>query len=778
MAERTVAVRLVALTSAYQAAMARATASTQALQAKLAATQISGQTTTSVLQGLGLGSKVALGAAGLGVFALYKELQIASRAAIDFESSFAGIRKTVDGSEQEFAAIAEGMRDLSTEIPITVDELNRIGELGGQLDISKARLVDFTEVIAKLGETTDLTTEQGATSLAQFANVTQMAESEFSNLGSTIVDLGNNSAATESAIVDFGSRIAGAGEIAGLAESDILAIGTAMASVGVEVEAGGTAIQKVLLKITEAVNLGTKELETYAKTAGMSAFEFSAAWRSDPAQAFTAFVEGLGASGQDAIKILKDLGLTDQRLTRGFLSLAGAGDTLRLSVERGSQAWAENNALNEEASRRFETTASRMQLAQNVIHDLQITIGQELLPVLAEGATALVDFFLVAERQQDSLNASKDLMTQLADGVQEGTTSIERFHEVYQSLLAGEGLSEIRELTDHFWQLIAALQSGETVIEEGDNALGKLALNADGAAEGTEDLAGAQGDAQGAIEGATGAIEQQVTALDRLKGASGLLGIQDAALGVRDAQLSLKDAHAEVNRLVAEGKKGTREYENAVIDLRRANLGVVESQMSLVEAVQSYREKIESGEISQRDAISLIREYGKEAGLSRGYVDDLIGKILDLSDTYDRLPKEKRTEIEAKGLDEAVALLHGWEQALAGIPRSVTTTVRVTQAGSGGAYVHHSGGIAGSGPRRLSGSMRSDEVPAILQRGEVVLSKAQVAALSRGRAITIHVDARGANLTESQIEHAVVSGIEASRRQNARDSRYAPRLVT
>ena len=59
-----------------------------------------------------------------------------------------------------------------------------------------------------LGESTNLTATEGASDLAKFANITQMAADKYSNLGSVIVELGNNFATTESDIVSMAMNIA------------------------------------------------------------------------------------------------------------------------------------------------------------------------------------------------------------------------------------------------------------------------------------------------------------------------------------------------------------------------------------------------------------------------------------------------------------------------------------------------------------------------------------------------------------------------------------------
>ncbi len=325
----------------------------------------------------------ALGRALMPVSAAVAAIGIGSaKLAIDFESSFAGVRKTVDASEEEFAQLAQGFRDLSKEIPVNVNELNRIGEAAGQLGIKKENILSFTDTIAKLGVATNLTSDEAATSLARLANITQMPQTEFDRLGSTIVALGNNFATTESEIVEFGLRIAGAGKLAGLSEAQILAIGTAMSSVGVEAEAGGTSVQKVLLGMVQAVAEGGDELEVFAETAGMTSDAFARTFRDDAGAAFTAFVTGLGQQGDQAFATLEALHLADQRLIRSFLSLAGAGDLVTRAMGLANTEWEKNSALSEEARKRFETTQKQLEQLWIRLKDVGITIGNVMLPAI------------------------------------------------------------------------------------------------------------------------------------------------------------------------------------------------------------------------------------------------------------------------------------------------------------------------------------------------------------------------------------------------------------
>lgn len=47
----------------------------------------------------------------------------AIKTGIDWESAFAGVKKTVDATDEELNALSDGLRDLSHEIPTTASGL-------------------------------------------------------------------------------------------------------------------------------------------------------------------------------------------------------------------------------------------------------------------------------------------------------------------------------------------------------------------------------------------------------------------------------------------------------------------------------------------------------------------------------------------------------------------------------------------------------------------------------------------------------------------------------
>ena len=316
---------------------------------------------------------------------VYEYFADCAQASMDFESAMTGVAKTTDLTDDELSTMSDAIKEMSTEIPATTEELAAIAESAGQLGIHKESLLDFTEIMAMLGTSTNMTADEAATSLSRLANITGMSQEDFDRLGATIVDLGNNLATTEKEIVDMSMRIAGAGAQVGMTEAEIMSFSGALSSVGIEAEAGGSAFSTLISNMSLAVQQGGDGLEQFADVAGMSAAEFAAAFEEDAAGAIIQFIQGLGnmeSEGRSAIAVLDDMGLSDIRMRDALLRAAGASDVFTNALQIGSNAWDENTALVNEASKRYATTQSQLTMMQNAYKNLKVAIGDAYTPAL------------------------------------------------------------------------------------------------------------------------------------------------------------------------------------------------------------------------------------------------------------------------------------------------------------------------------------------------------------------------------------------------------------
>lgn len=408
MADRTLVVRLKAELGRFQADMAGAAATTKRVGDAATGMQ---KRAGGALAGLSANIRAnradwdALGRGMMiGGAAIVGGLGLAAKAAIDWESAWAGVTKTVDGSPEQMAELEAGLRGLAKELPATHEEIAGVAEAAGQLGVARDDILGFTETAIALGESTNLSAEEAATSLAKFSNIMGTTAREgvegYEKLGSTLVALGNDGASTEKDIMQMALRLAGAGKQIGATESDILAMANALTSVGIEAQLGGGAMSRGLLQMNSAVISGGEELQKFAEISGMTASEFATAWRKDPIAAANEFIGGLGRvgeSGGDAAAALESVGLKGTQNAQVFLRAAGASDLMTESLKLGESAWEANSALAEEASKRYSTTESRLKIARNTFKDAAIDLGSVLGPALAavaEKAAGLANAFV------------------------------------------------------------------------------------------------------------------------------------------------------------------------------------------------------------------------------------------------------------------------------------------------------------------------------------------------------------------------------------------------
>lgn len=332
----------------------------------------------------------------------------ATRMAVDFESSFAGVKKTLDATDEEFAQLSTGLRNLAQEVPVNVNELNRIAESAGALGIAKEGVLGFTKVISQMATTTNLTADAAANDFARISTIMGVSAEDFSRLGSTIVDLGNKGSTTESEITAMSLRIMGAAKTVGMSTAEVAGFAASLSNVGIEAEMGGTAISKIMIDMASNVASGGDKLEVFGRVAGMTAEQFATAFKTNAASAIGAFIAGLGkiqSSGGNLFATLEELDVKEVRLRDTMLRTASAGDMVSKTLDIARTAWAENSALSAEAGKRYETTASQLQVFHNKLADTQITLGTALLPVLLKVLEASQPLLAMVKNMADGFAA-------------------------------------------------------------------------------------------------------------------------------------------------------------------------------------------------------------------------------------------------------------------------------------------------------------------------------------------------------------------------------------
>ena len=325
----------------------------------------------------------------------------------DFEEGIVSVQKTTDLSGEELERFKEDIMGLSETIPLATTELLQIAGAAGQLGIKgRSDLVKFTEVIAKLGKTTDIQGEAAAKSLARILNITGESIGSVDKLAAAIVDVGNNFATSESEIVSSASEIAKATSNFNISSDQIVGLAGAMTSLGIQAESGGTVIGKSFRALDATIRQGIgPAFVELSRLTGIAQDDLKNVFGDDPSRVFQLFVEGLqdvAKGGGDVAAKLQEFGLTGERVFKVLPTLAQRSDILGQAFSRAGQAAKDATALNEEAAKAFNTTASQLVLAQNKIQNTLAIVGEELAPEIIQ---AVNDITQVVLENKESLIA-------------------------------------------------------------------------------------------------------------------------------------------------------------------------------------------------------------------------------------------------------------------------------------------------------------------------------------------------------------------------------------
>ena len=536
------------------------------------------------------------------------------KAAIDYESAFAGVKKTVDETATvSYQKLSDGIRQMAKELPASAVQIANVAEVAGQLGIKTEDILSFSRTMIDMGESTNLSAEEAATAIAKIANIMGLTSDEYSRFGASVVDLGNNFATTEKDIVEMSNRLAAGGKLAGLTAPEILGLATAMSSVGIEAEAGGTAMTQTLTAIGNAVALTTKDsaddLALIAKVAGTTSEEFQQAWKEKPAEALQSFIKGLNTAhekGANVDAILMKLGMTGVRQGNMLKSLALSSDKMSAAVQRSNQAWKENTALTNEANKRYETTESQLKMFRNQITDLAIEFGGPLIKALRSGLDAVKPW----------LNNLADLAKKFSSLSTEQQQNIIKWGLMAAALgpalkLLGGGVTAIGGLV----KAIGGLSKGLGVL----SGSAKYLLNLPA---GLNALAGSAGTAETAMAGMstsagsmTGAISALANPLGLIVGSIGLVTAGLVYLGNEKDKARIKTEEFG-SQLSSTAQGELRNFQKTVDETSTAvaNFGTHAGDVEKVSGAfkKLYEEVAESAEKSNKR----MEELGAKWGLS------------------------------------------------------------------------------------------------------------------------------------------------------------------
>lgn len=582
-------------------------------------------------------------------------------AADEVDSSYRDMRKTVQGTEEQFESLKEAALEYSQTHYTSADTILDIEALGGQLGVATDKLEAFATTVSNLDIATDLDAETAATQLGQLQGImNDMTQDDFARYGDALTRLGNNNATLESKISNVMLRIASTGTIVGMTTPQLLAWSTAVAATGQGAESAGTAISKTMSNIESAVGAGGESLNNFASVAGMSASEFADAWNNSPSDAMYAFIQGLKnieASGGSADNTLVSLGITSVRQKQAILGLMQTIDGLNSNIQMSQDAWdgvsdswgAAGDAARE-ADRKAEGFSGSIQMLQNSFQVFASTAGESLVPLI-NGLTSLM---------QGVTEVYKALPEGAKQFINFGTSVAFGFSGALIAVSAlARGISTINKTIrqNTTWKAARAAVTGyassvtAAATAETKETAAKIANNtatAQGTAAKVAD-ATASKSAAAAEAGLTAATTASSAAFTVLKGAIVSTGIGALVIALGYAVSSFADFISKAQETRASIDGVGEALEAAEADYTIAE----EAADSYTKTISDIKSEHDSLTQSLSELNTSSKETWQELGTNSALVDNYLATIRELSGGYDEygnaatLSADKQAKLKA-----------------------------------------------------------------------------------------------------------------------------------
>ncbi|VVD76248.1 phage tail protein [Pandoraea eparura] len=325
-----------------------------------------------------LGDKISFGEVMKGG-AIAAPFMLGAKAAIDFESAMADVKKVVNfDTPEQFKQMGDDVLNLSRRLPMAAKDIAAIVAAGGQAGFDKSELARFAEDAVKMGVAFDQSADESGTMMAKWRTSFKMGQDQVVELADKINYLGNNGPATAKQISSIVTRIGPLGQVAGLASGQIAAMGATLAGMGIQEEVAATGMKNFMLALTSGSS-ATKQQQNAFKSLRLDAKQLAVGMQKDAQGTLLRVLTAVGkvdkskqASvlqqlfGKESIEAIAPL-LTNMELLRG-------------NLQKVAEEQQYGGSMQQEYAARAATTANNIQLFTNRVVGLGVSMGNILLP--------------------------------------------------------------------------------------------------------------------------------------------------------------------------------------------------------------------------------------------------------------------------------------------------------------------------------------------------------------------------------------------------------------
>lgn len=310
-----------------------------------------------------------------------------------YETAFTDIQRTLSTNDGQLGAIGQQLRELSTQIPVSFQDLAKIGQLGAQLGIAASDITGFTKTVAQFSSLSGVSIEEAAKSFGSLSELLNVPTREFDALGSAIAQVGVDSVATEKEILSVANQIGGVGSSAGLSADFVIGLSGSLASLRIPAEQSRGALTKVFQEINRSVSEGGPKLEAFARVMNTTTAQAKTLAATDMEAFFMQLVAGLAQFDSASLTgVLDELNLNELRVTNVLTKLSGNLPLVTRLTELSGEAYANAGVLTELYAFKVEDLDSKIQILTNSWNNLLGTLGSPIGELIKPVVDIISDF--------------------------------------------------------------------------------------------------------------------------------------------------------------------------------------------------------------------------------------------------------------------------------------------------------------------------------------------------------------------------------------------------
>lgn len=305
---------------------------------------------------------------------------LGARAAIEYESALADVRKVADiQAPQQLYRMSDEIRRLSTDyLPMASKEIAALYMAGASSGLANKDLEGFAKKSGEMAVAFGVTAEEAGAQMAAWRSgmkLTQEGAAELADQINYLDNKGNSAAKNVAKVVTAAGPLA---NLAGLSAGATAALAASMDAVKVDPDVAATGIQNLVLALTAGTSASKSQREMF-KALRLDAKQLAKDMQRDGVGTVIDFFKRVASVSKDKqpAVLSETMGRESIKAIAPLLSnLPMLEENLRLVGDKAGYA----GSMQEEFRIRTETTASRLTVFTNRVTDAGISLGDIMLP--------------------------------------------------------------------------------------------------------------------------------------------------------------------------------------------------------------------------------------------------------------------------------------------------------------------------------------------------------------------------------------------------------------